>query len=295
MITPASVIAKILEPIGIALDIYIEKARKRTLRNFRRLLRANEKKLIPIVREWMQGQNKEAVKGLSHVKRYTKKNARTTARKLTDWDAIKADATILIKPHLLAILAEGGKAVVDRQVLKQEERFDPIGVSAVAWAKKHSAKLVTEVTDETIKGIAAYISDSVDKGRTVPEISMALREKVGLTTKQIMAVANYEEWLIVNRPEYSAKVIREMADVHARRLHRYRAAMIARTETANALKEGTLQGYEQFGIKNVTGVSDPECCDWCAENISGKTYSMAEAREIDASTHPQCECGWAMG
>jgi len=121
---------------------------------------------------------------------------------------------------------------------------------------------------------------------------MELRPLVGLTSKDIMAVANYHEMLILERPEYTAARQREMAEVHARRLHRRRALLIAKTETKNALWEGVFEGYTQMGIERVEGASDPEACDWCKDNIDGKVYPIAEAQALDS--HPGCECAWVM-
>ncbi|MHA1290962.1 MAG: hypothetical protein ACTSPB_26575, partial [Candidatus Thorarchaeota archaeon] len=63
--------------------------------------------------------------------------------------------------------------------------------------------------------------------------------------------------------------------------------MIARTETASALSEGTLQGFGQIGIKRVQGVADEEACEYCLENIDGKVYTLDEASGL-IPAHPQC-------
>ena len=65
--------------------------------------------------------------------------------------------------------------------------------------------------------------------------------------------------------------------------------MIARTETAAALSEGTLQGFGQIGVKRVQGVSDEEACEYCLENIDGKIFTLDEAHGV-IPAHPNCEC-----
>jgi len=121
---------------------------------------------------------------------------------------------------------------------------------------------------------------------------MELRPLVGLTSKDIIAVANYHEMLILERPEYTVATQQEMAEVYARRLHRARATNIARTETAFSLTEGQRQGYAQMGATKLERVEDPECCDICAE-YQGKIYTIAEAEGV-LPEHPQCEGSWVV-
>jgi len=274
-----------LQSLSKSISVSLKKLgrKPKAVRNMRRLITLNERKLRPKVDEWMKLMIKDIQRGLSKLK---SKNS-----KLADWKEIEETGNLILKPVILSILGEGGKAVVDRKIMKQD-RFDEIGTSAVKWAEKHTAALVVEVTTETQKAIKAFIVEAVKKGQSIPAVARQLRPLVGLTTRQIMAVANYEEWLIVNRPEYTVKVIREMAEVKARRFHRYRTKLIARTETRRSLNEGIFQGYEQMGIKKMEGVSGASACDWCMENINGRVVSVDEARSIDGEAHPGCECAW---
>jgi len=272
------------------IDVCLEKLRRkpRTLRNFHRLMRLGERKLLPRVKEWMAESIAEMQAGLPKMK------GRTLAHKtksIADWKHIREQGVIILKPVILELLGEGGKAVVERSIIKQE-RFDLIGVEAVKWASTYCARLVTEITDKTMKGIRAYIAKGINAGKSGPAIARELRPLVGLTEKQIFAVANYHEKLIVERPEYTVAQQSKMADVYARRLHRDRAALIARTETREALWEGVFEGYEQMGITHVEGVSDPDACDWCLDNINGQVMTVEEARALD--THPGCECAFVM-
>jgi len=277
---------KALIEIRKAMSFTLEKLgrKSKTSKEMRRLRTLNERKLRPKVNEWMELIVKNIQRGLPKLKSKNIKN-------LADWKAIKEQGILILKPMILAILGEGGKAVVERKVLKQD-RFDVIGEEAIKWSEKHTAELVTAVTIETQKAIKAFIIDGIKKGKSIPAISRELRPLVGLTEKQIFAVANYEEWLIVNRPEYSMKVIREMAEVKARQLHRFRAQLIAKTETRRALNEGVFQGYEQMGVKKLEGVSSPDSCEWCIANINGQVVSIDMAKSLDAEAHPGCECCW---
>lgn len=276
--------------VNKAIDVCLVKLRRkpRALRNFHRLLRQGERKILPRINEWMDESIKEMRAGLSQMKG---KTPAQRVKSIADWDRINEQGIIILKPTLLELLTEGGKAVIERKILKQE-RFDPIGIEAVSWATEHSATLVTGITAETVEAIQAYIAQGIDAGKSVQAIAMELRPLVGLTERNIMAVANYHEMLILERPEYTAARQRAMAETYARRLHRKRAMMIARTETAYSLNEGIRQGYAQMGATKLERVEDPECCDICAE-YNGKIYTIAEAEGV-LPEHPSCEGAWVM-
>jgi len=279
-----------LVQVNKTIDVCLEKLgrKPRTLRNFHRLMNQGQRKLLPRVKEWMAESITEMRAGLPKMK------GRTPTQKtksIADWKHIREQGVIILKPVILELLGEGGKAVVERGIMKQE-RFDIIGVEAVKWASTYCARLVTGITDKTMKGIRSYIAAGINAGKSGPAIARELRPLVGLTEKQIFAVANYHEKLILERPEYTAVRQSEMAEVYARRLHRDRAMLIAKSETREALWEGVFEGYEQMGIDKVEGVSDPDACDWCLDNINGQVMTMAEARALD--THPGCECAFVM-
>jgi len=204
------------------------------------------------------------------------------------WDAIIEEGQRILKPELLKILAEGGKAVVERKVIKQEAepRFDMLGVPAVKWAEKHTAKLVTEVIEETKKAIRQEVKAGIDYGKNIQKIAKELRPIVGLTSRQAGAVAKYRA--LLEEQALPEQKIASLVERYANKLHRYRTQLIARTETRRALNEGVFQGFEQIGIGKVEGVSSPDSCEWCMENINGRVVSTGMARSIDAEAHPQC-------
>jgi len=278
----------ILEELRDSMKDVVKKSIKRTFTNTRRLKRLNERKLIPKVNEFMKYMRKQLQKGLTRVRA---RKPETFTEQLADWDAIIEEGKRILKPELLKILAEGGKAVVERKIIKQElePRFDILGVPAVKWAEKHTAKLVTEVIEETKQAIRQEIKAGVDYGKSIQKIAKELRPIVGLTSKQAGAVAKYR--LLLEEQALPEQRIVSLVERYANKLHRFRTQMIARTETASALSEGTLQGFGQIGIKRVQGVADEEACEYCLENIDGKIYTLDEASGL-IPAHPQCECCW---
>ena len=274
----------------ICIDIILTKGRRaqRALRSYHRLLRLHERKLQPVINEWLEWTAKTLRAGLE---RMHGKTAGAKVKSLADWDDIRARGDELLKPALFEALEAGGNSVMGQRIKKQE-RFDPIGIEAITWTTEHTAELVVEITDTSMLAIREYITVGVNEGKSIQAIAMELRPLVGLTEKDIMAVANYHEMLILERPEYTAATQRQMAETYAGRLHRLRATTIARTETAYSLTEGQRQGYGQMGVTKLERVEDPECCDICAE-YNGKIYTIAEAEGV-LPEHPNCEGTWVV-
>lgn len=210
--------------------------------------------------------------------------------KLTDWEWIEERGNSILKPAILTVLGNGAnEAFIIGGI---EAKFDILNPKSVAWAQKHCATLVREVTKETRKGIKQIIRRGIKEGKGMPVIARKIRPLVGLTSRQMMAVANHEEWLIINRPELSAREIDRRIDVYARRKHRKRADMIARTESAYAVDEGTLQGYEQEEVEKVEWLtSQVGACDYCISQ-SGRKFKIEEAHGKQPG-HPICRCCWS--
>ena len=272
----------------VALGIILAKGQRaqRALRSYHRLLRLHERKLLPVVNEWLEWTAKTLRAGLQ---RMHGKMPAAKVKSLADWDEIRARGDEMLKPALFEVLEVGGNSVMGQRIKKQD-RFDVIGLEAVEWTTEHSAALVVEITDKTMLGIREYIEIGIKEGKSIQAIAMELRPLVGLTSRDIMAVANFHEALILDRPEYTAVRQREMAEVYARRLHRRRATTIARTETAEALTEGQRQGYKQMGLKKLMRVESPSCCDICA-GYNYHIYTIARASGV-LPAHPNCGGTW---
>lgn len=250
------------------------------------------------IREFLAAQRKAllgALPALGRVQRISAHKPKKLAEEAFPWDEIQTDGKILLKPTLLEILALAGKEIVDRRVIKQEagaepRRFDPIGIKAVEWAEKHTAELVTLITAETRAAIVEIITRGINQGLSGYHIARELRPLVGLTAPHAVAVGNRLALLI--EQGYADEQAFAMAERYAGRLHNYRTEMIARTEAASATSEGTLQGYDQWGIEELDWVADPECCDDCDAAAARSPYKISEAHGL-IPAHPYCECCWA--
>lgn len=304
-------------PIDRAISEFFEKVdrRGRIRRRLQRVMNKGAKTLRPKVNEWLEIMRSRIIRDM--LKRYVRKmggpgsyrvtsdsakhkasaplqkdKALDITTKLTDWEWIEAEGERILKPPLLSILGRGGnEAFVIGGI---EARFDVLNPRSVKWASTRCALLVREVTKETRVAIRRAIREGIRYGRSMPEIAKRLRPMVGLTERQTMAVVNREEWLIVNKPELSGREINRRLDVYGRKLHRKRADMIARTESAFAVDEGTLQGYEEAEVEKVDILLAPDACEDCIALAGKNPYKIAKSHGI-LPAHPLCRCCWCAG
>ena len=146
---------------------------------------------------------------------------------------------------------------------------------AIAWAKQHisKVKLVDGITDETRKQLSKVIADGIKNKRGIPGITSDIRHKLN--------------WMARGAP----------SDIKGITL-RSRAEMIARTETANALSEASLDTMKDMGIdgKEWVTVGDADVSDECMYNEGqgvipvGNTFSGGTSAPPQ---HPDCRCALA--
>ena len=278
-----------LDKLDKAISEFFRKAdrRGRIAGRLRRVMDKGAEYLRPKVNEWLGNMRRKILSDLTH--KFAKDVALEITTELTDWEWIEDNGRRILKPALLTVLGNGAdEAFIIGDI---EARFDVLNPRSVAWAEKHCAKLVREVTNETRNGIKKIIRRGIKEGKAMPRVAKEIRPIVGLTERQMMAVANHEEWLIVNRPELSAKEVSRRVDVYARRMHRRRADMINRTESAFAVDEGTLQGYEQAEVEEIEILLAVDACDDCVA-LARKRYKPSEAHGI-LPAHPVCRCCWS--
>jgi len=132
---------------------------------------------------------------------------------------------------------------------------------AVDWAEKQGAKLVTQMDEETKRRLAKTISDGIANKRGIPSLARDIRGTFG-------------------------------------DMSRYRSQLIARTETANALSQASLDRMKDMEIEGKEWVTvgdgkvSPECQNNEAEGVIpvGQMFSSG----VDAPPqHPDCRCAIA--
>jgi len=260
------------------------KERKKALAAHHRMVRKWENFLLPFTNKYMNYLREDLGK---HIRDATGKTPSKKIKNWIDWDKAHHEGLLIYKPAMLKILEVAGEKSIH---VKKQEMFDVVTPEATAWAAGHSAELVTSINTVTMGGLREIIVSLLPPGSDLWEYQKLIRPLVGLTQPHVAAVANLYTRLLeegINEERALA-----MATRKAGRLHRYRALMISRTETANALLQGQLQGYKQIGGKEVERIEDPDCCDACAE-INGVIYPIKEANSI-GTLHPNCEGTWVL-
>lgn len=259
------------------------------------LQKKHETRIRTLVSQWLEFTNKEIGKGINK-EMIRKDQADSIVMDLTDWEAVEKSGLITIKPGILAAIAASGQETY--KVVGIEGAFDMLHPAAVELAQTITADLVREVTEETKEAIRWAIRDGVNNGKSIPQIGKRIKPLVGLTEKQVISVANFEERILTevnsqgklrfNRKQIDRKVAR-----YENKLHRRRATTIARTEVSRAVSEGSLTAYEEAGV-NVEWITRGALADDICSPNDGKLFTVSEARGL-IPAHPNCICGWGPG
>ena len=137
---------------------------------------------------------------------------------------------------------------------------------AIDWAKGHvsKAKLVDGLNEETRKQISNIIADGIKNKRGIPGIKSDIRHKL--------------DWMARGAP----------SEIKGLTLAS-RAEMIARTETANALSQASLNTMEDMGVdgKEWITVGDDQVSDECLANEEQGIIPVGETFVSGAMAPPQ--------
>lgn len=254
-------------------------------RRYGKHIEAMSKLLISAITTWLDIMRKDVIQSLNRI---AKDEAMDWVVALTDWGEIESSGERIFKPLILNIIKRSADMVLADMMLKED--FDVLNVRSIRLAESICATLVREVTNNTQQAIAQVIRDGLNQGHGYREMAKQIRPLVGLTERQIRAVANHEEFLLLTRPELSRREIDRRVNVYERRLHRKRADVIARTESARAVSEGSLEGYEYANIYIVIWNAAYEACPACNE-LDDKEFAIEQARNM-IPYHPNCRCSW---
>jgi len=130
---------------------------------------------------------------------------------------------------------------------------------AIDWAEKHSATLVKGMNEETKKRLAHTIGQGIENKRGIPGLSRDIRNTFGDMSK-------------------------------------YRSQTIARTETASALSQSSLDNMEAMGIEGKEWVTGGEPCEICegneAEGVVSRDHVFSSGHTVPPA-HPNCACAIA--
>jgi len=143
---------------------------------------------------------------------------------------------------------------------------------AISWAEKRGAELVTEMGPETKRRLAHTISSSIERKRGIPGTAQDIRK-----------------WA----EELNKDVKKTLVD-----MSRYRSQLIARTETANALSQASLDRMDDMGIEGKEWVTagdslvSPECSANEGEGVIPVNQAFSSGA-MAPPQHPNCRCAVA--
>ena len=120
--------------------------------------------------------------------------------------------------------------------------FALVNERAVRYAREVGSRLIVEVGAETQQAIADIIAQSLREGVAPRQQALLIREVVGLTRRDALAVDRFLKGAIDSGMTRGRA--RDQADRMARRLLKRRAENIARTETIRASNMGTQFGWD---------------------------------------------------
>lgn len=206
--------------------------------------------------------------------------------------------------HLVGVLAKAGQLAAGRldPIVGFTIQFDAVNPRAVEWIRAYGAQRVVQVGAETRAAIQNVVGRMFNEGITTQRGARLIREHIGLTSRQSLALWNYRTQLIEDGLEFG--LVEQRTTRYAARLLRERSINIARTETIDAAAGGqqalwnqaVAEGYIDDGEYEREWVavvpSDGRTCELCAA-MDGKRAALGQPYEnglMGPTRHPRCRC-----
>ena len=161
-----------------------------------------------------------------------------------------------IEPILTKIIAAGGLEALMQLGITDQGITDVVNVNAVKFAEERAAELITRISESTRNMIREDVAEAMREGYSNDKLASTLEENYAFSGD--------------------------------------RAETIARTETAYADVQGSLEGYRASGVVVAkVWITAPDCCDEC-EALNGVTVDLDEPFPDDGGDgpplHPRCRC-----
>lgn len=203
----------------------------------------------------------------------------------------------------IARQAIAGSAKVTGQVMNLTGSFDVVNDAVIDAAKKLSVELSTNLTKTAKENLRQIIEDQLSGNISRQEAVRRITLEVGLIPAHSKAVNNYRKTLIsAGTPRGKAN---QLAEQYAKRLLKYRADTISRTEVARATGIGQTNFWRQMRDQGSLPPSanrvwitalDERACDFCRSmngqvaTIDGGWETPNGYMEYPQAAHPRCRC-----
>lgn len=192
--------------------------------------------------------------------------------------------------------------------------FEVLNPRPLRFLEQHGADLVTEISEPTREALRRSLVTMARLGWDTRTAATDIMGHIGLTARLAQANINYRARLL--EEGLAATRIEALVARHATRLLRYRATVIARTESKYAIGNGKLMAWQQAIDQ---GIIDPRVatvtwftaatetvCPICArmnrqtiplaDLLAGGGFRTGDGQIVTmpGETHPQCECHMEM-
>lgn len=211
---------------------------------------------------------------------------------------------ILMRDVLERTAVLAGDALARNPKIRVLGAFDVTNPLVTDWIRSHAAEIVTQISEESRQAIRDLVQRSYDKSIPAQTLARMIRQSIGLTSRDALAVTRRRALLIAEgkKPE----LVERLTERYAAQLLRRRAEMIAKTELIKAETEGQLALWRQqaeagFINGNLAGVSwivtpDDRLCQRCSP-LEGEIVGLGQLFEGGVTgppLHPSCRCTVAL-
>ena len=179
-------------------------------------------------------------------------------------NVLKASLIAKIQGHLVTVYLSA-----DRELVTWGQTLGGLPIAyegppmeqAIKWAKDYAAKLVTKMDEETKTRLAQVVSDAIENKRGIPGLAREIRNEFADMTK-------------------------------------YRSELIAKTETRNALWQGSHERMVDMGVDGKqwylgSGGNEGNCDECIANSEQGIIPVEDEFDTPEGDIHPGCTCAIA--
>lgn len=222
------------------------------------------------------------------------------------WDALPGNLNAMMQ-HLGQVVGVAGNFQLEKLPpnINEKLRMDTSNLSITRYIDRKTGSLINGIQADAMRTVQDAITNSFTKAMSPRQVANEIKGSIGLLPAHENALENYREGLVQSgMPE--AKV-EKLAGDYEERLLDYRAMMIARTETQQAIQQGQMsvwqegvrQGYITGGEKEWVVDGDP--CDICVDMDGIKVgldepwiveYPDGQVKNVfvPSETHPHCMC-----
>ena len=218
------------------------------------------------------------------------------------FDSYISDLNEVNKYFKIAFDLAGESIILTLPLKYRDIKFKSSIERAVNITYEQGAKLVREVSTQTVQAIQDEIARSLKMGFGVDRTADNIIDLIGLTRRQSLAVHNYGQRLI--EEGYKLNKVSEMVNEYSIRSLKLRAENIARTESMRSANNGAMELYNQLyesglleeNVKKVWIVThDDRLCEYCRpmHNQKKELNEMFESsleNIMNPPLHPRCRC-----